>query len=238
MRVGVVTDTHVGEYLESLPAALVAALDSCDHIIHAGDISRAWVLDELRAIAPVTAVQGDHDTFGDIALPRSAVLTVEGVRIGVTHGRRWYPLEVAVTLATVLSNGLLRWNGGLDRSGGRLDLRSLARAGASHQGAYARLLPRRRLPVGQHAGRPHRSTRPDGPRRPHGPSIPCAAGPIGHATSGRNPGDLRGSSHRHPRDARLNRTRPAAHRRRRGSRRVSGGPMDPTRVRRLPQSTR
>ncbi len=116
MRVGVVTDTHVGEYLESLPAALVAALDSCDHIIHAGDISRAWVLDELRAIAPVTAVQGDHDTFGDIALPRSAVLTVEGVRIGVTHGRRWYPLEVAVTLATVLSNGLLRWNGGLDRS--------------------------------------------------------------------------------------------------------------------------
>jgi len=116
MRVGVVTDTHVGEYLETLPEVVTAALAGCDHIIHAGDISRAWVLDELRAIAPLTAVQGDHDTFGDIDLPRSAVVTLEGVRVGVTHGRRWYPLEVAVTLVTVLSNGRVRWDGRLDRS--------------------------------------------------------------------------------------------------------------------------
>ena len=116
MRVGVVTDTHVGEYLETLPTGVTAALAGCDHIIHAGDISRAWVLDQLRAIAPVSAVQGDHDTFGDIDLPRTQVMTFDGVRVGVTHGRRWYPLEVAVTLVTVLSNGHIRWTGRLDRS--------------------------------------------------------------------------------------------------------------------------
>jgi putative phosphoesterase len=116
MRVGVVTDTHVGEYLETLPPALTSALAGCDHIIHGGDISRAWVLDQLRSIAPVTAVQGDHDTFGDIDLPRSAVVTLGGVRIGVTHGRRWYPLEVVLTLVTVLSNGHLRWTARNDRA--------------------------------------------------------------------------------------------------------------------------
>jgi putative phosphoesterase len=95
---------------------LTSALAGCDHIIHGGDISRAWVLDQLRSIAPVTAVQGDHDTFGDIDLPRSAVVTLGGVRIGVTHGRRWYPLEVVLTLVTVLSNGHLRWTARNDRA--------------------------------------------------------------------------------------------------------------------------
>ena len=39
-----------------------AFLRGCDHIIHGGDIGRAGILDELAAIAPVTAVRGNIDT--------------------------------------------------------------------------------------------------------------------------------------------------------------------------------
>lgn len=115
VRIGVIADSHVGEYLSELPAEVDELLAGCDRIIHAGDVSRGWVLDQLAAIAPVTAVQGDHDTFGDIDLPRVRVIEVEGARIGVVHGRRIYGLEVLVTLVTVLSGGRVRWDGGLAR---------------------------------------------------------------------------------------------------------------------------
>ncbi len=42
------------------PEAL-EALRGCAHIIHAGDIDGAAILDALREIAPVTAVRGNND---------------------------------------------------------------------------------------------------------------------------------------------------------------------------------
>ena len=69
-RIGVVADSHVGEYLDALPAELFAALHGCDLVLHAGDISRPWVLDELARIAPVVAVRGDHDQLDGLELPR------------------------------------------------------------------------------------------------------------------------------------------------------------------------
>ncbi len=115
-RIGVVADSHVGEYLDRLPQGVATALAGCAMILHAGDISHAGVLDELARIAPVVAVQGDHDRGGGIHLPRTTVVEVDGVRIGLTHGRRRYALELMVTLTTVLSVGRLRWDGGLHRA--------------------------------------------------------------------------------------------------------------------------
>lgn len=115
-RVGVVADSHVGEFIDRLPAGVTSALSGCDLLLHAGDICRPWVLDELARIAPVVAVRGDHDRLGDTSLPRTTVVPVEGVRIGLTHGRRWYPLEIAITLARVATAGRVRWDGNLHRS--------------------------------------------------------------------------------------------------------------------------
>jgi hypothetical protein len=58
MKIGILSDTH-GHYDPRI-AELFAGVA---HILHAGDIGRESVLDELRAIAPVTAVLGntDHD---------------------------------------------------------------------------------------------------------------------------------------------------------------------------------
>jgi len=94
VRIGVVADTHVGEVLPALPPEVTAAFDRCHLILHAGDITCTSVLAELGAIAPVVAVQGDHDRQAGIALPRERVVVVRGRRIGLVHGRRTRAIEM------------------------------------------------------------------------------------------------------------------------------------------------
>jgi len=55
--VGLISDTHGLMRPEALEA-----LRGVSHILHAGDIGSAEVLEQLRAIAPVTAVRGNNDT--------------------------------------------------------------------------------------------------------------------------------------------------------------------------------
>lgn len=79
--VGVISDTH-----GLLRAEAVAALREADFIVHAGDVGTPEILEELRAIAPVTAVCGNVDG-GSWArrLPKTEVLEVEGISIYVLH---------------------------------------------------------------------------------------------------------------------------------------------------------
>lgn len=114
-RVGLVADTHVGEYLDAIPEGVFRALEGCDLVLHAGDISRPWVLDELATIAPVVAVRGDHDRLDGLGLPRHTVVTVDGKRIGLIHGRRLFALDMAVIVAHVAARRKLRWRAGLHR---------------------------------------------------------------------------------------------------------------------------
>ena len=103
VRIGVVTDTHVAEHLPVLPRAVCDALAGVDLIIHAGDLTGLAVLDDLRNVAPVVAVRGNHDQeAGHTSLPRDLVVRVGGRRIGVTHGTRTLPVEAAGGLASVV----------------------------------------------------------------------------------------------------------------------------------------
>lgn len=113
--IGVIADSHVGEFLPRLPEGALTALRGSDLILHAGDICVPSVLDDLGRIAPVVAVRGDHDRLGATRLPRMQTLTVDGVRIGLIHGRRWYPVDIAVTLVHVAARRRLRWRAGLHR---------------------------------------------------------------------------------------------------------------------------
>lgn len=54
---GIVSDTH-----GLVRRGLLAALEGCELIVHAGDVGRPEVLDALRAVAPVVAVRGNVDT--------------------------------------------------------------------------------------------------------------------------------------------------------------------------------
>jgi uncharacterized protein len=56
LRIGLVSDTH-----GLLRPAVRTFLAGSDFIIHGGDICEPAILDELRALAPLTAVRGNND---------------------------------------------------------------------------------------------------------------------------------------------------------------------------------
>ena len=56
MNVGVISDTH-----GLLRPEALAALEGCERIIHAGDIGRLDILDQLASIAPLHVVRGNND---------------------------------------------------------------------------------------------------------------------------------------------------------------------------------
>jgi uncharacterized protein len=100
--IGVLSDTHVGEALPALPAGVCEALAGVDLIIHAGDVTVSAVLDQLRAVAPVVAVEGNHDRRAGLELPRAQVVSVGGARIGVTHGDRGRIAEASAAAAGIV----------------------------------------------------------------------------------------------------------------------------------------
>ena len=81
MLIGVISDTH-----GLLRPEAVEALRGSHHIIHAGDIGDAMMLDDLRDIAPVTAVRGnvDRDTWAR-KIPLTEVLEIGRLSIYVLH---------------------------------------------------------------------------------------------------------------------------------------------------------
>jgi putative phosphoesterase len=80
-RVGLISDTH-----GLLRPEAVAFLRGSDFIVHGGDIGRAAVLEELAALAPVTAVRGNNDKAPWAGPVRETeVLQVGEVLIYVVH---------------------------------------------------------------------------------------------------------------------------------------------------------
>jgi putative phosphoesterase len=80
-RIGLVSDTH-----GMVRPQLFQLLGGVELILHAGDVGPDDVLVELEAIAPVRAVCGNTDPPGHPRLRESLDLTIDGVRIHVSHG--------------------------------------------------------------------------------------------------------------------------------------------------------
>lgn len=78
---GLISDTH-----GLLRPEVHQALAGVSRILHAGDVGGDEILAELELIAPVMAVAGNCDDPDDPKLSRELTLTVEGVRIHVSHG--------------------------------------------------------------------------------------------------------------------------------------------------------
>ncbi|HTY84752.1 MAG TPA: metallophosphoesterase family protein [Silvibacterium sp.] len=75
------SDTH-----GMLRPEAVEALRGSDHIIHAGDVGAAVILDELRRIAPITAIRGNIDkALWAQNLPETEAVELAGVLIYILH---------------------------------------------------------------------------------------------------------------------------------------------------------
>ena len=67
------------------PEAL-AALRGVDHLLHAGDVGDAEILNQLRAVAPLTAIRGNIDTSGPCAtLPATEAVELDGFLLYLVH---------------------------------------------------------------------------------------------------------------------------------------------------------
>ena len=78
--IGLISDTH-----GLVRPGVFDAFAGVDRILHAGDVGDG-VLEELGTIAPVRAVFGNTDPPDSPGLQPSIEMTVDGVRIHVSHG--------------------------------------------------------------------------------------------------------------------------------------------------------
>jgi len=79
--IGVISDTH-----GLLRPEAFKALRGSQHILHAGDVGAPEILEQLAAIAPVTAVRGNIDKeVWARKLPQTEVIELGGVSIYVLH---------------------------------------------------------------------------------------------------------------------------------------------------------
>ncbi|ADC46445.1 phosphodiesterase MJ0936 family [Methanobrevibacter ruminantium M1] len=87
MLIGLISDTHIPDRRMKLPQKVLDAFEDVEMILHAGDITSQSVIDDLEAIAPVHAVEGNMDrVVGEMNLPPSKIVEAEGHKIGIVHG--------------------------------------------------------------------------------------------------------------------------------------------------------
>jgi len=100
-RIGVISDTH-----GLLRKEAVEALRGSELIIHAGDVGKPKILEELRKIAPVVAVRGNVDTEPwALALPETAVAEAGAVLIYVLHDVKALDLNPAAAGFRIVVSG-------------------------------------------------------------------------------------------------------------------------------------
>jgi hypothetical protein len=80
IRIGVIADTH-----GLFDPAIRRHFRGVDHILHAGDIGKRSVIEQLEQIAPVTAVFGNVDNDEQSGFPSEAVIDLAGRRIAIRH---------------------------------------------------------------------------------------------------------------------------------------------------------
>jgi len=106
MRLGVISDTH-----GLLRPEVFEIFSGVDHIIHAGDVGRVHLLDQLGEVAPVTAVYGNTDGIEiRYRCPQVARIELDGFIVVVTHGDQFGTptpdgLHVAFPDAEILAFG-------------------------------------------------------------------------------------------------------------------------------------
>jgi putative phosphoesterase len=101
LRVGLISDTH-----GLLRPQATAFLRGCDHILHGGDIGKPHILEELAALAPLSAVRGNNDTDSWAAvLPETRLIRFGEILIYVLHDLAELDIDPHATGVRVVVSG-------------------------------------------------------------------------------------------------------------------------------------
>ena len=99
LNIGLISDTH-----GLLRSEAINELSGVDHILHAGDVGDAAILDRLRNIAPLTAIRGNVDVSGVCgALPATEAVELGGRLFYLVHSIQDLDIDpVAAEVAVVV----------------------------------------------------------------------------------------------------------------------------------------
>lgn len=89
MKIGVISDTHLGEVTKEFKDLVEECFVGCDYLFHLGDFTSLAIYEFLKEFmrGRIAAVCGNMDPVAvRRVLPERQVLEFEGVRIGLAHG--------------------------------------------------------------------------------------------------------------------------------------------------------
>jgi putative phosphoesterase len=113
MVVGVISDTH-----GLLRPEALTALQGSEHILHAGDVGDPAILTALRGIAPLTAIRGNVDRFGECGeLPETEAVELGGKLFYLVHSLADLDIDVAAAGIDCVLSGHSHQPGVVQRGG-------------------------------------------------------------------------------------------------------------------------
>lgn len=88
MKIGVISDTHIPDRSEHIPAVVLEAFKHVDMVLHAGDLVNLNAIKELESVCPkVFAVVGNMDNKEIVKkYPLKQVIEVSAFKLGLMHG--------------------------------------------------------------------------------------------------------------------------------------------------------
>lgn len=99
MNIAILSDTH-----GLLRPEVVGYLKTADAILHAGDINRQEIVDQLRQYAPLYIVRGNNDKEWAEGIPHTLTVTLGGVSFYMVHNKKEVPADLSGIGAVVFGH--------------------------------------------------------------------------------------------------------------------------------------
>ncbi len=99
MNIAILSDTH-----GLLRPEVVEYLKTADAILHAGDINRQEIVDQLRQYAPLYIVRGNNDKEWAEDIPHHLTVTLGGVSFYMVHNKKEVPADLPSIDAVVFGH--------------------------------------------------------------------------------------------------------------------------------------
>ena len=98
-KIGIISDTH-----GLLRPEVLEILKTCDCILHAGDVTRPELLDELRCLASIYVVRGNNDGEWAAGIVKTLHFRIEGVEFFMTHNKKDVAWELGSTQVVIFGH--------------------------------------------------------------------------------------------------------------------------------------
>ena len=98
-KIGIISDTH-----GLLRPEILEILKTCDCILHAGDVTRPELLDELRCLASIYVVRGNNDGEWAAGIAKTLRFRIEGVEFFMTHNKKDVAWELGSTQVVIFGH--------------------------------------------------------------------------------------------------------------------------------------